>query len=414
MSDLSDAVVTERVERFWSYCKFLLSTHPDAVWVNFDETPLWLCQRAGRTNVPRERVRTRQPVRLKGDGSLSRKRITVGLAISTNAAFAAELPVFAVFKGSETGGDRRPDSAQWAGVEIPDGVVVHWQPKAWMNEEILADWVGHLIQARDRVFGPGRPVVLVWDSFRGHLTEALRILCNDNDVHMVVIPGGLTALLQGLDTHVNRAFKAACRAWWRRYVSAAADAAAAALTHQDLLEMIADAARNALAGVLTSGPLSGELSACASFLHNGLTNAVDGSQDHLINIRHPAVFPERRSGLPCALPEPSAVAVGAGGDIVAAEPDPGYESGPSSAETSGAEDDSVDEAARFRQIIVERDAWLDSLLSEVADSAGSPPRGFVGAPGARRSTRRVKPALPKQERCAGGATGSGSARGSRG
>ena len=229
----------------------MLSTYPDAVWVNFDETPLWLCQRSGRTNVPQERLRGRQPVRLKGDGSLSRKRITVGLAISTDAAVAVELPVFAVFKGSETGGDRRPDSAQWEGVEIPEGVVVHWQRKAWMNEEILADWVGHLVQTRDRVFGPDRPVVLVGDSFSGHLTEALKILRSDNSVHMVVIPRGLTALLQGLDTHVNRAFKAGCRARWRRYSYAAADVAAAALTHQDLRHMIADAARGALSGVLT-------------------------------------------------------------------------------------------------------------------------------------------------------------------
>ena len=40
VSDLSDAVVRERVEAFWAYCKHMLTAEPDALWVNFDETPL--------------------------------------------------------------------------------------------------------------------------------------------------------------------------------------------------------------------------------------------------------------------------------------------------------------------------------------------------------------------------------------
>ena len=39
--DLSDAVVRARVEAFWGYCKEFLVTGPNALWVNFDETPLW-------------------------------------------------------------------------------------------------------------------------------------------------------------------------------------------------------------------------------------------------------------------------------------------------------------------------------------------------------------------------------------
>ena len=36
LSTLSDAVVSERVERFWQFCKWVQSTSPGAVWVNFD------------------------------------------------------------------------------------------------------------------------------------------------------------------------------------------------------------------------------------------------------------------------------------------------------------------------------------------------------------------------------------------
>ena len=81
-----------------------------------------------------------------------------------------------------------------------------------MAEGLLGGWVGLLVQARDRVFGPNQVVVLVWDSSRAHLTEAIKILCADSGIRVVVIPRGLTAVLQGLDTHVHKSFKAACRA----------------------------------------------------------------------------------------------------------------------------------------------------------------------------------------------------------
>ena len=207
LSTLSDVVVSERVERFWQFCKWVQSTSPGAVWVNFDETPLWFCQRTGRTHILKKRGRGGEPVRLVGDPSLSRKRITVGLAISTVPDFAAEIPTFAIFHGEQ---DRRPNSDAWRQVDVPEGVVLHWQKSAWMTEELLGDWVGLLAQARDRVFGPEQVVVLVWDSFRAHLTDTIKILCSEYGLRVVVVPRGLTSILQGLDTHVNKSFKAAC------------------------------------------------------------------------------------------------------------------------------------------------------------------------------------------------------------
>ena len=142
---------------------------------------------------------------------------------------------------------------------------------------------------------------------------------------MVVIPRGLTALPQGLDTHVNKAFKAFCRAWWRRYTFGLEDPAQCALTNQQFLQLIQDAAADALAQTVPSGPLQGCTSGSASFLHNGLTNALDGSQDTLINVRHSAVDPGRRDGLPSVLAGAAALAL-------EPEPDPGYGSPPSDGE----------------------------------------------------------------------------------
>ena len=313
--DLSDAVVRARVEAFWGYRKELLVVEPNALWVNFDETPLWYSQQSGRTNVRRLKLRGKRPVRLAGKPGLSRKRITVGLTISNDAAFAAEVPVFVVFRGER---GRRPDSRQWNEVVIPDGVEARWQERAWMNEDLVLEYVCLLAEARDRVYGVDRVLVLVWDSFKAHLTDAVKVLCRDSNIKMVVIPRGLTSLLQGLGTHVNKAFKAYCRAWWRRYPFDLEDPEHCVLTNQDFLNLIRDAAADALSLTVASGPLQGCNVGCASFLHNGLTNAVDGSEDALINVRHGAVDPGRRADLPSVN-----LAVAAPAAAVA-EVDPGY------------------------------------------------------------------------------------------
>jgi hypothetical protein len=399
VSDLTDAEVAQRVEGFWAYCKYLQTAYPDAVWINFDETPLWFSQRSRRTNVRRTRLVGRQPIRATGKASFSRKRITVGLAISTSPDFAREIPVFAVFRGEH---DRRPQSEQWEGVQIPEGLEVHWQSSAWMNEELTGEWVGLLIQARNRVYGEDFVIVLVWDAFRAHLTEAVRILCFDNNIRVAVVPRGLTSLLQGLDTHINKGFKAQCRAWWRRWALAAVDPLAAELTNQSMVHMIRDAADVALNQAMPRGPLEGTLTACASFLQNGLTNAVDGSEDNLITVRHPAVLPIQRASIPASQPlPPASPAMGA------IEDDPGYGSEWSDGEDASPEanDGEAGEGEVMRRIIVERDAWVDSL-APAAGSAAVGPRGFVGPSGARRSTRRVRPALPKQELFGGEARGS--------
>ena len=423
LSTLSDAVVADRVERFWQFCKWVQSSSPGAVWVNFDETPLWFCQGTGKAHISKKRVRGGEPVRLVGDPSLSRKRITVGLAISTDPTLAAEIPTFAIFHGEQ---DRRPNSDAWRHVDVPDGVALHWQKSAWMTEELLGDWVGLLAQARDRVFGREQVVVLVWDSFRAHLTDAIKILCSEYKLRVVVVPRGLTSILQGLDTHVNKSFKAACRAWWRRFLFDAEDPREGALGYQDLLHMIRDSAEQALSSVVPNGLLAGERAGCASFLHNGLTNALDGSEDDLINIRHPAVDAGRRRGLPCTAPEP---AIGAGGagvplaleagrqaadvamedDEVGGGGDPGYGSEWSDDEGAGAgEARPCEEESLMGRIIVERDEWLDSLSAAVVAVGAPPPLGsVVDAGGQRRSTRRVRQAPLKQDLFASGHGGGG-------
>ena len=60
--------------------------------------------------------------------------------------------------------------------------------------------------------------MLVWDSFCGHLTDALKDLLARQNVDIAVIPGGLALVLQSLDKCINKPFKTAVRAHYQAWM----------------------------------------------------------------------------------------------------------------------------------------------------------------------------------------------------
>lgn len=64
---------------------------------------------------------------------------------------------------------------------------------------------------RNLRFTPENRAFLVWDSFHGHLTDAVKDLLSRRNVDVAVIPGGLTPVLQPLDKCINKPFKAKVR-----------------------------------------------------------------------------------------------------------------------------------------------------------------------------------------------------------
>ena len=52
-------------------------------------------------------------------------------------------------------------------------------------------------------FTPDQRALLVWDSFRGHLTDGMKELLVRRNVDVAVIPGGLTPVLQPLGKCLN-------------------------------------------------------------------------------------------------------------------------------------------------------------------------------------------------------------------
>ena len=61
--------------------------------------------------------------------------------------------------------------------------------------------------------------MLVLDSFRGHTMEEVKTLLKTGKTDLVVIPGGLTSMLQPLDVCINRPFKFALKQKYKEWMA---------------------------------------------------------------------------------------------------------------------------------------------------------------------------------------------------
>jgi hypothetical protein len=82
--------------------------------------------------------------------------------------------------------------------KFPPGIHVRVQEKGWMDQDLVKDWVDKVWDRR-----PGalrrQQAMLVLDSFRDHLNEDVKKKLQRGRTDMVVIPGGVTSILQPLD-----------------------------------------------------------------------------------------------------------------------------------------------------------------------------------------------------------------------
>lgn len=65
-----------------------------------------------------------------------------------------------------------------------------------------------------------RKALLVFDSFRGHLTERVKARLAKARTHLAVILGGLKSMLQPLDVSIDRSFKAEFRGLYSEWMAA--------------------------------------------------------------------------------------------------------------------------------------------------------------------------------------------------
>src|ERR1700722_16222849 len=66
---------------------------------------------------------------------------------------------------------------------------------------------------------PRTPMMMVYDSFRGHLEDSVKKKFYENGFDLAVIPGGLTSICQPLDVAINKPFKDNLRREWHLWMA---------------------------------------------------------------------------------------------------------------------------------------------------------------------------------------------------
>ena len=62
--------------------------------------------------------------------------------------------------------------------------------------------------------------MFVWDLFRAHLSKPIRCTVRSLNIEPVVIPRGMTSILQPLNVSINKPFKDCMRAKWQEWMLA--------------------------------------------------------------------------------------------------------------------------------------------------------------------------------------------------
>ncbi len=147
---------------------------------NMDETPVYMDMVPSRTiDKKGKKVRTTKSEKC---------RVTAVLACTATGDM---LPPMIVFKGTTTRSIR--------GVASNDAVI-SYQKKAWVDEKQMLKWIKEVWVK----YTKNAPSLLFFDTFSAHLTAAVKEsfkLCNTT---VILIPGGLTSILQPLDVSINK------------------------------------------------------------------------------------------------------------------------------------------------------------------------------------------------------------------
>lgn len=221
---------------------------------NADQTPV--CFDMPRNTSIAKKGSSTVTVRTTGN---ERLRCTVMLAVTADGN---KLPPYVIFKRK----------TMPKGLQLPRGILVSVQSKGWMDSEHMVKWVKSVWNRR-----PGallkRSALLVMDSFRGHTTDEVKQLFQENNTEQIIIPGGLTSILQPLDVCLNKPFKDNLRSLYADWIASG--------NHQ--LTPTGKIKRPSIellcTWIMTSWDSVKMESVRNSFKKTGISNALDGSED---------------------------------------------------------------------------------------------------------------------------------------
>ncbi|CAI7803726.1 unnamed protein product [Closterium sp. NIES-54] len=278
-----------KVESFREFVRQMqvLNSYPTSLIVNADQTPLFL-------EMPQERtleMKGARTVHVRTAG-YEKERLTIMLAVT---ASSLKLPPYVVFKRKTIPKVKVPRGDSLLPLRmlfVPmymrmmcimrcTSVVIRAQLWGWMDENLVQDWTTQVLvpfmrPLRDE--GCSRKdVLLVLDSYQGHLTEAVSQTMRLFRLTRTVIPGGCTPLVQPLDVSINRAFKAGVRHRYGTWFEE--DGIRSTTPAGNLKKPPAELVLKWIDEAWADVP---EEMVRKAFLTCSISNAEDGSQDHLI------------------------------------------------------------------------------------------------------------------------------------
>jgi hypothetical protein len=154
--------------------------------IAMDETSLWFDMLSNTTIAPTGS----KTVQLKSTGN-EKAHATVVLAAKGDGT---KLKPFVVFKK----GIREVNKLQ-----STKGIIVRSSANGWMNDDLTADWLKSFYTKFSFAHR-----LLVWDSYKCHISDSTKQLMNGFNTTMAVVPGGCTKYIQAPDLSCNKPFKA--------------------------------------------------------------------------------------------------------------------------------------------------------------------------------------------------------------
>ncbi|PNF23444.1 hypothetical protein B7P43_G09120 [Cryptotermes secundus] len=163
--------------------------------------------------------------------------------------------------------------------KLPPGILVRVQEKGWLTEELYLDWLKSVWFRRPGALLRQRSMLVV-DSFRSHLTENVKVKMRQEKSDMVVIPGGMTGMLQPLDVSINRPFKSHLRRFYRDWRCGSTEMTPTGRLKKPSLSQMCEwivAAWNTIPEEMVS----------KSFKVTSISNAMDGTEDDAVWLTSP-------------------------------------------------------------------------------------------------------------------------------
>ena len=255
---LAQRLPEDMEEKIVQFHRFIIAAsqragYPLSRIYNMDETPMRLelpstrsLEFTGSRTVPIKTCRAEKP------------SFTVTLAVAVDGT---KLPLKVIFKGIQFPRD----------LIVPDSLGVSFHKKGWMDESGVKEWIRQCLLRTPH----NEQSLLVWDSYRAHLTDEVKEDLNRRKIDVAVIPGGLTPVLQPLAKCLNKPFKDNVRrkylAWMISGPFEYTPAGKKAPSRNLVLRWVHEAWREIPAEMVTK-----------SFKTCGISNSLDGTEDDVV------------------------------------------------------------------------------------------------------------------------------------